>query len=72
MITKNGREIKLIWIDFNLFFSSHSANLFLNLPCLFSERLPADGASYDDFDEDDGLDGLDDDGMDDGKKNLII
>ncbi|XP_041478656.1 tubulin polyglutamylase TTLL4-like isoform X1 [Lytechinus variegatus] len=33
---------------------------------LMSERMPGDGASYDDFDEDDGLDGLDDDGMDDG------
>ncbi len=35
----------------------------------FSERLPGDGASYDDLDEDDGLDGLDEEGSlaEDGK-----
>ncbi|XP_071479544.1 tubulin monoglutamylase TTLL4-like [Diadema antillarum] len=32
---------------------------------LMSERMPGDGASYDDFEEDDGIDGLDEDGMDD-------
>nr|XP_054767085.1 tubulin monoglutamylase TTLL4-like [Lytechinus pictus] len=36
---------------------------------LMSERMPGDGASYDDFDEDDGLDGLDDDGMDDDESD---
>ena len=29
--------------------------------------MPGDGASYDDFEEDDGMDGLDEDGMEDGR-----
>ena len=49
----------------------------LAIACLFlssdSERMPGDGASYDDFDEDDGMDGLDaEDIGEDGRLSCLV